>query len=196
MSIFSKILGGLGDVAKVAAPIAAFIPGVGPLAAAGIGAAGGALGTLNDKNKSLGSALGQGALFGGLGYGAGKLAGSNATFGQGITNALNGLTKAGGAGGVLGALGGGGTGMGGGNGSILSTLLQNAPVLLGGAGMLNAAHQQSSADNTRNQALDLLRQDLQSRQPFRDALLKRLTGDQPAPPVFGAVDSGNPFAYR
>lgn len=46
---FKKTLGGVGDFAKKASPFLSFIPGVGPLAAAGIGMGGHFLGKLNDK---------------------------------------------------------------------------------------------------------------------------------------------------
>ncbi|HWV58280.1 MAG TPA: hypothetical protein VNZ57_12575 [Longimicrobiales bacterium] len=63
MSFWRKIVGGIGDVAKYAAPVLA-LTGVGAPLAAGVAAAGGALGTLNDKDQqgryrkaSLGRAL-------------------------------------------------------------------------------------------------------------------------------------------
>lgn len=76
-----KVWGGAGDIAKVAAPFATLIPGVGPLLAAGLGAAGGALGTLNDpKGMRLGTAvpgaLKYGAIGGAGGYGVEKGAGA------------------------------------------------------------------------------------------------------------------------
>lgn len=60
--------GFLGNILKVAAPAAAFIPAVGPLASVGIGAAAGALG-----NKMSGGSLAGGALQGGLGAAGGEV---------------------------------------------------------------------------------------------------------------------------
>lgn len=79
MSFWGKLGGalkGIGKVALKAAPIAAaFIPGVGPLAAMGIGAA-----TKGISSKLSGSswkgALGNAALGGAMGYGSSALAGS------------------------------------------------------------------------------------------------------------------------
>ena len=70
--------GFLGGVLKTAAPFAAFIPGVGPLAAIGLGAAGGALG-----NKLQGGSLVSGALQGGASAGIGA-AGRSLASGQGL----------------------------------------------------------------------------------------------------------------
>jgi hypothetical protein len=58
-----KVLGGIGDAAKFAAPALNFVPGVGPLAAAAAGGLGGVLGELNDADGfNLGQGLGAGAL--------------------------------------------------------------------------------------------------------------------------------------
>lgn len=87
-----KFLGGVGDLAKKAAPFAAFIPTIGPLAAAGIGAAGGALGTLNDEEgtdlgRALKHGLGHGAAAGISGYGI-ERAGGAGGIGRAIMNEL------------------------------------------------------------------------------------------------------------
>lgn len=78
-----KIIKGIGKIAKFAAP---FIPGVGPLAAAGIGAAGSLLS--KGKKANLGDVLG-GAATGGLGRlgisqlgEGGKLSGIGRVLGQ------------------------------------------------------------------------------------------------------------------
>lgn len=80
MSIFGKIGHGLkavggavGDVAKRAAPLATFIPGVGPVAAGIIGVGGGLLGKLNDQNVTLGGTLKDAAIGGATGYGGARL---------------------------------------------------------------------------------------------------------------------------
>lgn len=67
-----KGLGAVGDVAKKVAPLTTFIPGVGPVAAGLIGAAGAGLGKLNDENVTLGNTLGGMAGYGALGYGGAK----------------------------------------------------------------------------------------------------------------------------
>lgn len=72
------IKGFLGGVLKAAAPFANFIPGVGPIAAIGLGAAGGALG-----NKMQGGGLVSGAAQGALGAGIGA-AGKSLAGGQGL----------------------------------------------------------------------------------------------------------------
>ena len=69
MGWLGDLLGTIGDVGKVAAPALGFIPGVGPLAAAGIGAGAGALGKLNDEDQSLGSIVG--STLGGAALGTG-----------------------------------------------------------------------------------------------------------------------------
>lgn len=84
MNFFRKLAGGIGDVAKIVAPGLVFIPGVGPVAAAAVGAAGGAMGTLNDKQ---GTNPGR-ALKNALGYGAGTYAGTR-MMGAGSGGKLN-----------------------------------------------------------------------------------------------------------
>lgn len=82
------VKGFLGGVLKTAAPFAAFIPGVGPLAAIGLGAAGGALG-----NKMQGNGFVSGAIQGGLGAGIGA-AGKSLAGGQGLNPFNNGAGHA------------------------------------------------------------------------------------------------------
>lgn len=78
------VKGFLGGLLKTASPLAALIPGVGPLAAIGIGAAGGALG-----NKLQGGGLVSGAVQGGVGAGIGA-AGKSLASGQGLNPFNNG----------------------------------------------------------------------------------------------------------
>lgn len=80
------VKGFLGGLLKTAAPFASFIPGVGPIAAIGLGAAGGALG-----NKMQGGGLVSGALQGGVGAGIGA-AGKSLASGQGL-NPFNNASK-------------------------------------------------------------------------------------------------------
>jgi hypothetical protein len=111
MGILGDVFGGLGDIAKFAAPVAAFIPGVGPLAAAGIGAGGAALGKLNDKNVTAGNTFGDMAKFGAWGgiggYGAQQLGNASGGLG-GIPGAVWDYVKAnpGQAAQILGSVGG------------------------------------------------------------------------------------------
>jgi hypothetical protein len=82
------VKGFLGGLLKTAAPFAAFIPGVGPLAAVGWGAAGGALG-----NKLQGGGLVSGAAQGAIGAGLGA-AGKSLASGQGLNPFNNGAGRA------------------------------------------------------------------------------------------------------
>lgn len=177
-----KGLGAVGDVAKRAAPLTAFIPGVGPLAAAGIGAAGGLLGNLNDKDGFKG-ALGDtitGGLVGGLGnLGIRKLRGGG----------LGGLLGGGGGRGPMGGL------LGGPGGGRKLDALDIAALLGGGAAAISAGKKQGEANKLLKEAAARNEADLQSRAQFKDALLQRL--GQPASKAdLGAAfaDPTNPFA--
>jgi hypothetical protein len=86
-----KVLGGIGDVAKYAAPVAALVPGVGTLTAAGLGLGGGLLGQLNDKNPSLSAGLKQGALSAGAAGTLGSLGGGGTSFLGNAGNAIKGV---------------------------------------------------------------------------------------------------------
>lgn len=71
--VAKKVGGAVGDVAKRAAPLATFIPGVGPVAAGIIGVGGGLLGKLNDQNVTFGNTLRDAAIGGVTGYGGARL---------------------------------------------------------------------------------------------------------------------------
>ena len=86
-----KVLGGAGDIMKYAAPVAAFIPAVGPLAAGAMGFGGGMLGQLNDKDPSLGAGLKQGLISGTTAYGLGKMGGGGKSFLGNAGNAIKGV---------------------------------------------------------------------------------------------------------
>lgn len=113
MGWFKKALGGIGDIAKYAAPVLA-MTGVGAPLAAGIGLAGGVLGQANNKKFSLGKGLLEGAASGGSAYALGNNGGLGAT-GR-IGNWLKGGTSvanvAGGGGGGLSTLDKWGLGLG------------------------------------------------------------------------------------
>lgn len=144
MGLSLKSIGkGLKKVGKVAlkvAPVAAaFIPGVGPLAAAGIGAAAGAIGKGKPK---LGNILGGAA-----------------------TGALGGVGKAAmGAGGVAGALKGG---VGGALKKAGSFALKNPDLLMAGMSGLQGYQADKRADALRKQQLDLAMQNWNQTAPLR-----------------------------
>lgn len=88
-------VGQIGDVAKTVAPAAMLIPGVGAGITGGIGALGGALGTLDDEDgSSLGKALKHSLGYGAANYGVGKLAGGAI---QGLGRSIGGVGQAAGA---------------------------------------------------------------------------------------------------
>jgi hypothetical protein len=207
MGFFGSIknaLGKIGDVAKVASPLASFIPGVGPLLAAGIGAGGAALGKLNDKNVTFGNTLGSvagGAAMGGLGgYGIDKLQGA-ASGGQGLAGVGRLLMgNKGAAGAAPGAARGasGIPGVGGIIGSALGYAKDNPELVLGGLAALQGTRQAGQSADLRNQGVSLAMQDYQSRLPFQQAALERLKTLGAAPSGVGALpipsDTGNPYA--
>jgi hypothetical protein len=86
-----KVLGGIGDVAKYAAPVLALTP-IGAPIAAGIGLGGGLLGGLNDKGGyDLKKSLTQGAISGGGALLAGRMGGSAGGFGTKAGNVIKGV---------------------------------------------------------------------------------------------------------
>lgn len=182
------IVGGVGDVVKKASPLAAFIPGVGAPLAAAIGAGGALLGKANDKHVTIGNTLGSmagGAAMGGIGgYGIDKLQSGGI---GGLTSSIGGLAGHAGSAANPGGLGGVASG-------LMKFAKENPQLLLAGAGMLNSAHQQSGADNQRNASLDLLRQDMQNRQPLFQMMMQRMASQPKAPDVSGVFrDPSNPF---
>lgn len=134
----SKAFKGLKKVASVALPVAAaFIPGIGPLASAALGAAGGALG---------GGGL-KGALLGGLGgaFGGGALSGLGGQIGGalnsiglgGLTNALSGIGS--GISNLLSPLDAIGSSMRGGLGELLSNTPLSSILSSGRTGLSTSA---------------------------------------------------------
>lgn len=212
MSFLSKaihgvgsVLGKVGDVAKVAAPLASFIPGVGPLVAAGIGAGGGLLGKLNDKHVTLGNTLGSaagGAAIGGLGgYGVDQLQGLAGANGGGFGGGLSGVGKLLGGthapGAVAGQAAGGSGGIGGLLGGVLNTAKANPALVLGGLAALQGTRQAGQASDLRNQGVNLAMADYNSRLPFQQAALERLKTLGTTPAGVGALavpnDTSNPY---
>ena len=196
MGFFGALKSGIkkvGKFAQKAAPALAFIPGVGTLAAAGIGAAGGLIG----GNGLRGAAKGAiGGAAGGLaqaglsrlGGGANPLAkwASGRGGGSALSSGIKGVGGGGGGGGIGGAIRG-----------VGSFIKDNPQLALGGLGALQNAHQQSRFEGQQGEALDAARQQMQGQQQFRDMLMQRFanqpqtdfsqTGNQ----VF--QDKGNPF---
>lgn len=69
------------------------------------------------------------------------------------------------------------------------------PIGLGIGGALDAGKQQGRANEASQQALDFARQDVQSRQPFRDQLFASLQQGQPQrQDLSNLFGSENPFA--
>jgi hypothetical protein len=158
----------VGKVALKAAPIAAnFIPGVGPLAAAGIGAAAGAIG--NGKPK-LGNILGGAA----AGYGGGLAKGA-----AGAGSVASAASK----GGFLGKVQ-----------SIGRAALDNKDLILGGINLAQGARSQGRADDMARRASGLQEQRYNETAPLRAGALSRLTNTQR--PDLSAMYAGseNPLA--
>lgn len=175
------ILGAVGDVLKVAAPIgAAFIPGIGPIAAGAIAAGGSAAGGLmKGEPFNLGKTLMAGA----AGAGGNFLLG-----GKGI----------GGISGVPGKLGLGGSAAGapgsaGGSG-ILDSVMKYGPLVTGALGTYGAYQDASKANQLRDAATNLVQQDYAGRAPFRLAATQALTRTPVRPDLSNIfADPGNPF---
>ncbi len=71
------------------------------------------------------------------------------------------------------------------------------PIGLGIGGALDAGKQQGRANEASQQALDFARQDVESRQPFRDQLFASLQGGQPQrQDLSNLFGSENPFAQN
>lgn len=207
--IGGKVLGGIGDVARVAAPLASFIPGVGPIATAAIGAVGGALGSLNDRHASLGSVLGNvatGGVIGGVGgYGVdrlqGAVSGAGGLSGLAQRAGLRSMPSSAVAGAeptIAGAPNRHGFNLGGVLGGVGRFIGKNPEVALMGLGALQNARTQTHAGDIRSQAVDLAREDMASRAPFRALALEQMKRLMTAPHTTAnlPVDTGNPFAAR
>ena len=159
-----KGLGAIGDIAKKAAPIVGLVPGVGTLAAAGLGAVGGGLGTLNDPGANFGNFLGN-------------------TAGGAAGGALGGL--AGGALGGIGGLGGGGT---------LGTIGNIAQIGSAALGTIQGARQQGQANELQRRAIAQAEADFASRQPFRDRLSASFDNPAQRQDLGDIFGTENPFS--
>lgn len=187
----------VGRALQVAAPFASFIPGVGPLAAAGLGALGGAVGgkIAGDSDKH---ALMAGAAGAAGGYGVGKgFAGGLGGF-DGMAKAGGGLMGKVGSGvkavgkAALGGMGGGGEGQGGG-GFGMDDLI---PLLLGGGAAWQGVTANNEANALRERAMGMAEQDYAGRGQFRTAAAPMLLNQQR--PDLSATFGGytNPYTKK
>lgn len=196
-----RLLGGIGDVAKTIAPGLVLIPGVGPIAAGAVGAAGGALGKVNDKRAD-GTYAGLG-LKAGLGYGVGGYLG-----GMGIDKMSGGVNGIAGAKSLLGGIptarttsavdprtGMVTTAGGGMSGGLLDWLKQNPELALGGLGAVMNARQGAEDDAFRRDALNLAQTQYAAGAPMRDQAKALLLGGIPARRDLASAfaDPSNPF---
>lgn len=190
-----SFLSGVGKFLKKAAPLAAFIPGVGPIAALGIGAAGGALGSALDHDNVL-----AGAAQGGLGAGVGKLAKGAlpSLTGGGMDSASESadlLRSAGVDPGTIASLTGGQSG--GGLGSLFKNPLDIAKLGIAGAGLISANKASSKGNKIADQlAADNAAQSA-DRTKLRGLFMNQVGGLPTARPDFGDLfASDNAFARR
>lgn len=177
----------IGGVVKKAAPLAALIPGVGPLAVAGIGALG---------SVAHGDSLKDVALSGVSGYGGAKLIGAakGALAARGAAGAAGGAAA--GAAGAAGA-GGGGGGLAGLASGALDYAKKNPAVVAGALGAINSAGQQAKGSNAVDRASGIALNDYNQTNPLRQRAIQML--NQPLPQARDLSylnDSANPFARR
>lgn len=148
--------------------------------------------------KGAGKVLGAAAPLVSLVPGVGTLAGAG-------IGAAGGLLSGGGlkgavTGGALGAAGALGKAAKIGSGasvlkSVFDTAKKNPGLVLAGVNALQGARNSGKAADQRNQALNIARQDYDSRAPFRDMVMQRLQAPQAQAPNLSAIfrDPGNPY---
>jgi hypothetical protein len=194
-----KVLGGIGDAAKFAAPALNFVPGVGPLAAAAAGGLGGVLGELNDADGfNLGQGLGAGALSALSAYGAGRAKGALQGAGGGGAAGAAGPRR-GGLAGIGDALAGSsGGGWGNVAGDVLGFARKNPGLVLGGIGAVTGALGSAKNDSREREALQALQADYERRRGLRDQAIAMIGQPiAPAPDLSSIfADPGNPYARR
>lgn len=177
MGLFGAIKGGIkkvGGLAKKAAPFLPLIPGVGTLAAAGIGLGGGLLS---------GGGL-KGAAEGALGGAAGGLAKAGLSripgvgkFAQGAGQQLLGLGQPGG--GFLGKVG--------------QFAMDRPELALGAVGAIQNAHAGNRFEGQQQQVRDFAQQQMAQQQAIQKMILDRLANRQPQDFGVDLSDPGNPF---
>jgi hypothetical protein len=195
----------LGGALKVLAPLAgAFLPGVGFLGAAAIGAGGTAAGQYAQTGRvDLKDALLKGTLAGAgnsiLGNGLGST--SSALPGvPGTTAAATGSAGMGGnaavpsvsgsAAGVSGVLGAAGRAKG-----VGDAISKYGPLVLGGLGVLDTAAQHREAERLRREGLEMARRQYELGAPARAAAQERILGPTPVRPDLSTLyQSPNPYA--
>lgn len=194
-NFFDKIGSTVGGVLKTAAPLAGFIPGIGPLAAAGIAAgasAGG--GALRDEPFSLGKT----ALAGLAGYGGNALLGGEGPAGiKGIPSrlGLGGSPSIGNttAQGTVGAAADGGGLLG--TGIRLGDIARYAPLAIGALGAVGNYQDQARANALRERGIAAAERTYAERQPFRTKALGFAGMPDPERPDLSGIfsDPGNPY---
>ena len=179
MGFFDKIkkgIKGIGKFARKAAPVVGLLPGVGTLAAAGLGFGGGLLGGEGFKGALKGAAAGA---LGGL---VGKIPGVGGFLGK--------------AGGAFSGDGGGG-GFGGFLRGVGGFLKDNPSVVMGGISALGNARDATRTQGLENEQLDFARESMVRRRALEDQIT---SGFGQAPPSFDFgstfADPSNPFAQQ
>lgn len=169
----------VGGVVKKLAPLAVFIPGVGPIAAGALAAAGG---------LASGDSLGKSAL---EGVGAGVTGGAiNAARGAIAAHGVVGAAE-----GALGAApAAGGGGIGGLARSALSYAEHNPAKIIGAVGAINAAHQQAKGSDAIDEAANLRTAEYNRLAPVRQAASAAALAPVPAQRDLSYLrDPGNPY---
>jgi hypothetical protein len=207
-----------GDLLKYGAPVAAMaIPGIGPLAAAGIAAGGNTLGRavkgdpFSLQSLVLSGAAGAGGnmLLGGQGFkgissigqrmgmggaapgGAAPGAASPALTSQGVMAPGGGTIGAvGGAGGVANAAGSGFS-----MGKAMDAVERFGPLVVGGLGAYQTMQDQSKANALRDRGIAMAEKDYDARAPFRMRASEFATMPMPSRPDLSSIfnDPGNPY---
>ncbi len=199
-----------GNLLKNVAPLAALIPGVGPLAAAGLAAAAGGLGKSIQKGSNLGQDLGQGLTSGVEGLGASSLAGGLGGLGNAASTAAGGAGATSGATGAISklapiaakAIGGVGTpsagSPSGGDSSGLPSWLSS---ILGTAGnilpQVNAANLSAQSNQYAKDAVNTATGAWDAKAPIRASGIAGILNPQAgATPYTPLQNRGNPFAVQ
>ena len=173
----------IGGVVKKLAPLTVFIPGIGPIAAGALAAAGG---------LASGDSLGKSAI---EGIGAGVTGGAiNAARGAVAARGLAGAAQAA-AGHAVGAPAG--SGLGGIARSALSYATHNPSTILGAVGAINGASQQAKGSNAVDAAANIRTTEYNRLAPVRQAASAAALAPVPAQRDLSYLsDPGNPYQPR